>query len=143
MNKSKAHDVLGVSASATDDEIKKAYRKLAMKYHPDRNQGDKDSEEKFKEVQSAYDVLTGKSQPEMDQPRGWSNARSMTTVFQTGVTVTIKELLDGAKKTITVKELGDREITIQLESGMFSGQVVHEEEILLRAGSTASCGETL
>ncbi len=52
------YSVLGVSREATADEIKRAYRKLARKYHPDRNQGDKDSEERFKEVQEAYDTLS-------------------------------------------------------------------------------------
>ncbi len=51
------YEVLGVSKSATADEIKSAYRKLAMKYHPDRNPGDKQAEEKFKEAAEAYDVL--------------------------------------------------------------------------------------
>ncbi len=51
------YDVLGVGASATEDEIKKAYRALALKYHPDRNPGDKEAEEKFKEAAEAYDVL--------------------------------------------------------------------------------------
>lgn len=51
------YDVLGVSKTASADEIKKAYRKLAMKYHPDRNGGDKDAEAKFKEIGEAYDVL--------------------------------------------------------------------------------------
>ena len=51
------YEVLGVSRTATADEIKSAYRKLAMKYHPDRNPGDKAAEEKFKEAAEAYDVL--------------------------------------------------------------------------------------
>jgi molecular chaperone DnaJ len=51
------YEVLGVERSASADEIKKAYRKLAMKYHPDRNPGDKSAEEKFKEAAEAYEVL--------------------------------------------------------------------------------------
>ena len=52
------YKVLGVSKGASDEEIKKAYRKLARKYHPDRNPDDPKAEEKFKEVQGAYDVLS-------------------------------------------------------------------------------------
>ncbi len=52
------YEVLGVSKSATDEEIKKAYRKTALKYHPDRNPGDKTAEEKFKEAAEAYEVLS-------------------------------------------------------------------------------------
>ena len=58
MPPSDPYSVLGVSSKASADEIKKAYRKLARKHHPDRNQGDKQSEERFKEVQEAYDTLS-------------------------------------------------------------------------------------
>lgn len=58
MGKRDYYEVLGVSKNATKDEMKKAYRKLAMKYHPDKNPGDKESEEKFKEAAEAYDVLS-------------------------------------------------------------------------------------
>ena len=51
------YDLLGVSRDASDEEIKKAYRKLALKYHPDRNDGSKESEERFKEITEAYEVL--------------------------------------------------------------------------------------
>ena len=51
------YEVLGVDRAASEDEIKKAYRKLAVKYHPDKNPGDKEAEEKFKEISEAFEVL--------------------------------------------------------------------------------------
>lgn len=60
MSKQDYYELLGIKKDASDDEIKKAYRKLAVKYHPDKNQGDKQAEEKFKEISEAYEVLSDK-----------------------------------------------------------------------------------
>ena len=57
-NKRDFYDILGVARNATDDEIKKAYRKLAMKYHPDRNPDSKEAEGKFKEAKEAYEMIS-------------------------------------------------------------------------------------
>jgi molecular chaperone DnaJ len=64
------YKVLGVTKTATQDEIKKSYRKLARQYHPDANKGDSDAEEKFKEISEAYDVLSDeKRRKEYDEAR--------------------------------------------------------------------------
>jgi DnaJ-class molecular chaperone len=66
------YEVLGVQRGASEDEIKKAYRKLAKQYHPDRNPGDKQAEERFKETQQAYEVLSDKSKREQYDRFGFS-----------------------------------------------------------------------
>ncbi len=65
MSKRDYYDVLGVGKSADEAELKKAYRKKAMKYHPDRNSGDKEAEEKFKEINEAYEVLSDQEKRNM------------------------------------------------------------------------------
>src|SRR6202011_4389187 len=58
------YEILGVKKTATEDEIKKAYRTLAKKYHPDKNKGNKEAENKFKEISEAYAVLSDKEKRE-------------------------------------------------------------------------------
>ncbi len=65
MAKSCYYDILGASRDATEEDIKKNYRKLAMKYHPDRNPGDKEAEEKFKQAAEAYEVLSDRKKREV------------------------------------------------------------------------------
>jgi molecular chaperone DnaJ len=69
------YDTLGVKKGASGDEIKKAYRKLAAKYHPDKNPGDASAEEKFKEVQNAYDVLSDSEKRKQYDTFGDANGR--------------------------------------------------------------------
>ena len=69
------YETLGVKKGASADEIKKAYRKLAAKYHPDRNPGDASAEEKFKEVQNAYDVLADPDKRKQYDTFGAANGR--------------------------------------------------------------------
>jgi molecular chaperone DnaJ len=69
------YETLGVAKNASQDEIKKAYRKLARKYHPDRNPGDDEAEAKFKEVQTAYDVLSDEDKRKQYDRVGSTNGR--------------------------------------------------------------------
>jgi molecular chaperone DnaJ len=69
------YEVLGVAKNASQDEVKKAYRKLARRHHPDANAGDKDAEERFKEVQNAYDVLSDPDKRKQYDTFGSTNGR--------------------------------------------------------------------
>src|ERR1700733_12827529 len=70
------YEVLGVKRDASDDEIKKAYRNLARKYHPDRNPGDKQAVANFKEVQDAYDILSDKTKREQYDRFGFAGPQT-------------------------------------------------------------------
>ncbi|MEF3254956.1 MAG: molecular chaperone DnaJ [Deferribacterales bacterium] len=86
------YEILGVNRNATEIEIKKAYRKLALQYHPDRNQGDKEAEEKFQEINEAYSVLIDpQKRAQYDQygrvfdspgQGGFSGRDDFTTIFE-------------------------------------------------------------
>lgn len=85
MAKRDYYEVLGVKKTATEEEIKKAYRKLAMKHHPDRNPGNKQAEERFKEINEAYAVLSDKGKRQQyDQfgPSGFSQRYSQEDIFR-------------------------------------------------------------
>lgn len=73
------YKILEVSRDATNKEIKKAYRKLSLKYHPDRNQGDKGAEEKFKEITKAYNILSSAELKEKYDQRLNEGVKSGTT----------------------------------------------------------------
>lgn len=107
------YKVLGLSFGASQDDIKKAYRKLAMQYHPDRNQGDKIAEEKFKQIKEAYEYLSSPTyknpQPKQQQKQYepptaaypvYANVKPDATVF-----VTLDEIESGATKHASKKSL--------------------------------------
>jgi molecular chaperone DnaJ len=122
------YETLGVPRTATDEEIKKAYRRNALKYHPDRNPGDKSAEEQFKRVQEAYDVLTDPiNRSHYDgrtahhaQPRGRRRrpAQDFTSIFeeffgggeargrniQVRVEVDLMDIIKGCTRRIVVKK---------------------------------------
>ena len=70
------YSILGVSASASEAEIKKAYRKLALQYHPDKNKGDSQAEEKFKQVAEAYSVLSDSKKRQEYDARNFMGGRA-------------------------------------------------------------------
>lgn len=75
MSKKDFYSILGVSRSASAEELKKAYRKLAMQFHPDKNPGDKKAEEKFKEISEAYDTLSDPKKKDMYDQFGHAGAQ--------------------------------------------------------------------
>ena len=79
------YKILGISKTSSPEEVKKAYRKLAMKYHPDRNKGDKTAEAKFKDISEAYAVLSDtekRKQYDMFGSEGFQNRFSQEDIFR-------------------------------------------------------------
>jgi len=114
MAKRDFYDVLGVSKSSSQDEIKKAYRKVALKYHPDRNPDDKEAEDKFKEAAEAYDVLGNEEKRrKYDQfghqafgaGAGGGGQRRQTkgSNLRIKVKMTLEEIADGVEKKIKIR----------------------------------------
>ena len=104
------YDTLGVKKGAPADEIKKAYRKLAAKYHPDKNPGDASAEEKFKEVQNAYDVLSDAEKRKQYDTFGSANGRRGPDP---------RDFNFGSGGNFTINDLGDLG---DLFGGLFGGR---------------------
>ena len=95
MSKRDYYEVLGVSRNATEQEIKSSYRKLALKYHPDRNPGDKAAEEKFKEASEAYSVLADSDKRHMYDRFGHAGLGGAATGFDPTVFTGFEDILGG------------------------------------------------
>ncbi len=112
------YEILGVNENSTQDEIKKSYRKLAVKYHPDKNPNDKSAEEKFKEISEAYDTLSDTNKKsQYDNSRKFGNMDNMFQYFEfnnggmrrptikgqdlrINIELTLEEIFSGMTKTI-------------------------------------------
>ncbi len=120
--------VLGVTRTASDDEIKKAYRKLAMTYHPDRNGGSKDAEERFKEITEAYDVLRDPQKRAMYDRYGEAALRGgaggfhhvdlseALSIFMRdfGAFAGLDEMFSGARRGGSIRSGADAKVTVSL-----------------------------
>ena len=112
MSKRDYYQVLGISKSASQSEIKKAYRKLAIKYHPDKNPDDKAAEEKFKEAAEAYDVLSNEEKKQRYDQFGHAGLgnrggqrRHKGSNLRIKLSLALEEVANGVDKKIKVKKL--------------------------------------
>lgn len=102
------YQVLGLNSNASDEEIKKAYRKMSKKYHPDLNPNDKDAENKFKKVVEAYEILTGKQKPKQEATnqnygfRGNSYRGGKGKTIIHNLELTLEESFSGVNKHINI-----------------------------------------
>ena len=98
MAKRDFYEVLGVERGASEADLKKAYRRLAMKYHPDRNPGDKEAEDKFKEANEAYEVLSDASKRAAYDQYGHAGVTTRTAILATRKPRTSKPRLASAPR---------------------------------------------
>lgn len=132
------YDILGVDKNATQDEIKKSYRELSKKYHPDKNPGDKSAEDKFKEVNEAYSTLSdeGKRREYDMMSSGWRQRfggfngggwnpfggfRQMASDIHMGMKITLEEAYYGCKKPVRVN---GRQFNVDIPKGCTTGRVL-------------------
>jgi molecular chaperone DnaJ len=98
------YDILGLNQGSSQEDIKKAYRKLSKEYHPDLNPDNKEAEEKFKKVVEAYEVLTGKQKPKQQNPFGGNpfggNRVYKASALKLVLEITIEESFHGKEKNI-------------------------------------------
>ena len=87
-------EVLGVSKTATKDEIKKGYRKLAVQYHPDKNPGDKEAENKFKEATEAYEILSDEQKRQIYDQYGFAGLEIFLKTFLEALDLEVQAVLD-------------------------------------------------
>ena len=116
MAKRDYYELLGVGRDASGDDLKKSYRKLAMKYHPDRNPGDEDSEHKFKELSEAYDVLRdGEKRAAYDQFGHAAVGGASFQITEDSGAFTLNAPGSGASGTIAAKTVENSNVDIATE----------------------------
>lgn len=122
------YKILGLSPEATEDEVKKAYRKKAFEFHPDRNQGDKAAEEKFKEITAAYEAIKnprpqnphGDFSPFRgfeDMMRGWMNQNVQRQAI-TRCSISLKDAFSGCEAIISAF---GKDISVKIPAGVETG----------------------
>lgn len=96
MSKENLYNIMGVSNNASQDELKKAFRKLSMKYHPDRNRGNSEATKKYQEISAAYDILGDEEKRKIYDITGDTNvdAHANGNMFSGGIPVNPEEIFN-------------------------------------------------
>jgi curved DNA-binding protein len=128
-----AYKILGVDKSSSEEDLKKAYRKLVLRYHPDKNNNSKEAEEKFKEISKAYEFIQNhknKSEPEFDWS-SYSNSNfsdifdsyfssaNSKRIYSIDIPVSLRDIFNGIGKELTIE---GRKVFINIPKGVYNGQ---------------------